>query len=544
MRNSRSIKSIISIMLFFFMLAPFSSYAGINDELIESAKTGDINKIKSLLEKGDKGADINAKGGKFDWTALMYAAGRGQTEAIELLIAHGADVNAKNKAGWTALMSAALNGQTEAVRLLIDRGADIEAKDMGGLTALIFAAMNGQTEAVRLLIDRGADIEAKDNKGKTALIWAAEYSHTSAIELLLNKGAHIGTALMWAAYKGKTEAIKLLIEKGADVNAKDNEGKTALMFAARGGHTEAVRLLIAKGADVHAKDKYSMTALMFAAGNGRAEAIKLLIEKGADVNAKDNEGKTALMFAAAKVHTEAIKVLIEKGAVVHVGEEAKRHFDRGMAAVEMAKNPEDYEKAIQELEMAVHLAPHWADVYYNLGLIQEKVGKYGDAVTNLKQYLLLAPNASDAVAVKSHINKIEYKKERAQRELMDPKNLVGVWEPVEGPELYRFEIRNNKGKIEGGLRREKIVEELNLIRGPWFVPIQWDGRSLVIPNTKFFYCDFSVQRDCCPEDASLSLIMVDRDTFKGTMRVKPHPIEQRRGIVDYYITEYTWKRSK
>jgi tetratricopeptide (TPR) repeat protein len=55
-----------------------------------------------------------------------------------------------------------------------------------------------------------------------------------------------------------------------------------------------------------------------------------------------------------------------------VPKEAQRHFDRGLAAVEMAKTPDDYEEAIEEFRKAQALAPDWADVYYNLALIQEK----------------------------------------------------------------------------------------------------------------------------------------------------------------------------
>jgi len=95
-----------------------------------------------------------------------------------------------------------------------------------------------------------------------------------------------------------------------------------------------------------------------------------------------------------------------------VPKEAQRQFDRGMAAVEVAKTPEDYEQAIEEFRKAQALAPDWADVYYNLGLIQEKAGKYRDAVTTLKQYLRLAPNAEDTATVKSLITKLEYKAEQ------------------------------------------------------------------------------------------------------------------------------------
>jgi tetratricopeptide (TPR) repeat protein len=106
-----------------------------------------------------------------------------------------------------------------------------------------------------------------------------------------------------------------------------------------------------------------------------------------------------------------------------VSDEAKRHFDRGMAAVEMAKTAEDYGSAIKEFEQAAKLAPDWPDVYYNLGMVQEKAEKYSDAVTNLKQYLRLAPNASDAETAKSLINKLEYRAEK--QEEARPKEIKG-----------------------------------------------------------------------------------------------------------------------
>lgn len=94
-----------------------------------------------------------------------------------------------------------------------------------------------------------------------------------------------------------------------------------------------------------------------------------------------------------------------------VSDEARRHFDRGAAAVEMAKSPADYEAAITEFKQAISLAPEWADAYYNLGKVQEQAEKFGDAITSLGQYLRLSPNASDAEQVKTLINKLQYKAE-------------------------------------------------------------------------------------------------------------------------------------
>jgi hypothetical protein len=97
-----------------------------------------------------------------------------------------------------------------------------------------------------------------------------------------------------------------------------------------------------------------------------------------------------------------------------VSDEAKRHFDRGTTAVEMAKSPQDYAPAIREFEQAVSLAPNWPNAYYSLGKAQEKAEKYSNAITSLKQYLRLAPNASDAETVKTLVNKLEYRMEREE----------------------------------------------------------------------------------------------------------------------------------
>ncbi|MCJ7524592.1 MAG: tetratricopeptide repeat protein, partial [Candidatus Aminicenantes bacterium] len=77
----------------------------------------------------------------------------------------------------------------------------------------------------------------------------------------------------------------------------------------------------------------------------------------------------------------------------NVSEEARRHFDRGKAALKMANSIAECKPAIEELEQAVKLAPNWPEAFYNLGLAQEKAERFKDAVASYKQYLRLAPNA-------------------------------------------------------------------------------------------------------------------------------------------------------
>jgi len=82
-----------------------------------------------------------------------------------------------------------------------------------------------------------------------------------------------------------------------------------------------------------------------------------------------------------------------------VSDEARRHLDRGQAAIEIAKTPADLEDAVKESQKALELAPDWPDPYYNLGMVQNKMERYDDALKSLKSYLQLVPNAGNTTAV-------------------------------------------------------------------------------------------------------------------------------------------------
>ena len=61
-------------------------------------------------------------------TALHYASGLGNKECVTLLLAHGADVNARNDWGYTALHNAAYKGHKEVVELLLAHNVNIDAQ--------------------------------------------------------------------------------------------------------------------------------------------------------------------------------------------------------------------------------------------------------------------------------------------------------------------------------------------------------------------------------------------------------------------------------
>ena len=58
--------------------------------------------------------------------------------------------NEAKEQGWTALHHSASKGQKENAQLLLNHGADIEAKTNNGATALYLAAQDGHRETVQL----------------------------------------------------------------------------------------------------------------------------------------------------------------------------------------------------------------------------------------------------------------------------------------------------------------------------------------------------------------------------------------------------------
>jgi len=95
-------------------------------------------------------ADVNAKQ-VYGMTPLHHAAGKGQKEIVELLIAEGADVNSKNDWVRTPLHNAANEGHKEIAELLISNGADVNAKHIDGGTALDTAILHELSEFAAFL---------------------------------------------------------------------------------------------------------------------------------------------------------------------------------------------------------------------------------------------------------------------------------------------------------------------------------------------------------------------------------------------------------
>ena len=121
-------------------------------ELIESAESGDIERVNELLEEG---VDPDTQD-SYDMTALIAASRSGYLDIVELLLDYHADIHIKDRPGYSALSLAAMGNHIDIVELLLEHGADINTITRHGLTPLMIAA-RWKPELLNLLIEGGAN---------------------------------------------------------------------------------------------------------------------------------------------------------------------------------------------------------------------------------------------------------------------------------------------------------------------------------------------------------------------------------------------------
>jgi len=253
-----------------------------NRRLADSARIGDVETVKLLLEEGVDPMAFWARGG------LAMAASGGHVECMEALVGAGTDINCEMD-GDSPLAFAARGGHKAAVEWLLANDADWRSKGALGRTALDSARAWGMTEAVPVLEE-----------------WIAE--HGSADEV---------AELQWPAIKkvklkiidGDVEAVRRCLAEGVDPNAVGKEGETALYFAAQKNQIECMEALRSAGAELDKGNTIiGFTPLMRAAYEGHTAAVEWLLGRGADLGLKVTD-KTALDWAQEAGQKEMVDLL-------------------------------------------------------------------------------------------------------------------------------------------------------------------------------------------------------------------------------------------
>ncbi|MFO7568238.1 MAG: ankyrin repeat domain-containing protein [Smithellaceae bacterium] len=144
------------------------------DQFLAAARNGSLQKVKAALAQG---IDINVQN-EIGESALHLAKG---TALVKFLITQGANVNLPDKqAGMTPLFFQ----DVPVARLLIAAGADVNARSHDGNTPLHWFAYSNYLEGVQYLVSVGADIHAVNKDGRTALDIARRFGNRVLVNYL------------------------------------------------------------------------------------------------------------------------------------------------------------------------------------------------------------------------------------------------------------------------------------------------------------------------------------------------------------------------
>jgi ankyrin repeat protein len=269
-----------------------------------------------------KGADAN--GGESGWmwgTPLHLASGFGREETVRVLLARGAEVDAKSVRVESVLNSVERPGWVEHVSLM----ACVQAKESGAKADrfLMPGEWLEQETPKSVLWDLRKDVllPPLPSTGYTPLHWAAHMGHEAVCRALIAAGAQAGAVgllrdapIHWASRGGHSRVVRLLLEKGADARAVSVQVGGPLHWAARTGQTHVAVLLLGEGVGASTPDGNGRTPLHLAALYGQPAFAEMLLAHGAKLDEKDKEGLSALATAVRGGHEDIADLLRQHGA--------------------------------------------------------------------------------------------------------------------------------------------------------------------------------------------------------------------------------------
>lgn len=332
--------------------------------LFHATIEGDTAAVRALLEHDARLARANAMVGSSLWKspapALHVAVMHGRKDIVDLLLAHGADIDEPDEQWKFTPLHQALDmgflpdyAALGMVDYLLARGAQkdlfaclwmedydraktlveqtpalVHALGPGNLPPLCYA---GTPEMADFLVEHGADMAQRIPcrfDEQTPLRWLSLYDHNLLRHLLRRAGISLD-AFLYCTFGDQDQVMALLAGDPRLLAGRTGPDHvlepdlTLLHLAVQHGHIEIARRLLDHGADVNATAPavLNMTPLHFAVWRGRTEKggampnaeelltspgvlhmptpiIRLLLEHGADVSLRDSvEQRTPLGWA-------------------------------------------------------------------------------------------------------------------------------------------------------------------------------------------------------------------------------------------------------
>ena len=295
-----------------------------------AARNNDVSMVEDLLSKGCSIEEFDSRG----WTPLHIAAARGNLEVLRCLVAHPGNINIASEQmnKDTPLGLAAEYDKAEAIEVIAAAGATIDARNSCNNTPLMVAALEGCSSAVKTLIELRAEINCHNSFESALLLLCGRTNKKEArleiLQMMLDAGAcpdgienPVGwTPLHKAAEWSEEATISTLIAGGANVNAKMNGSlQTPLYIAINKNRPSIVRLLLNAGADRNAVFEGNWTLAHMAAKCPDYEIMGMLLEEEVNFDSRlHDRGWTPLHVATSCRHMQTVKMLLEAGADVNI----------------------------------------------------------------------------------------------------------------------------------------------------------------------------------------------------------------------------------
>lgn len=391
---------------------------------------GDEKIVELLIE--EFGADPDEKSQitrvfYFGYTFLQYFACSRSSyrkfKVAEVLIQHGADVNAFHAVGTTVLVNTPLQIALQfrhftIVEFLLKNGARLAGpewdeawKSPATYVIETYSDDSECKEFLLLLFSYGQDTKYRNIRDENLLnffvrfrahwenlMYPFQNKDTVGIaEVLLNSGVQLEDlvnreySVLSLAIAGKRDVdlSTLFVERGANVNFSSS-GLFPLLMSILFFDTVSdeklanfVELLISKGAVIDAKNEYGYTALHAACRHNRERVISLLIQKGADVCAESDDGDTPFSLSINDENNAC--------AIILMKEYSKMTFENLSVPAKVMdlirKNSKFYaqfENCLDELKQMTLTKFHFPYSYYSVLKMSKQITKLANLTRNKK----------------------------------------------------------------------------------------------------------------------------------------------------------------
>jgi ankyrin repeat protein len=215
-----------------------------------------------------------------------------------LLRDHPNCLHERDSVNNTPLHVAVYQENPEIVDLLLATGADVNAKGTNGDTPLHVAVTNDSAELVNQLVRAGAMLGSRNDLGRTPLT-AAAHSSLEIVEILRKLGSEVD--LVSAVRLGHVDAVREALDRaGADVNCLSVHPDDLIEAAVATGSEDMLRLLLQRGLSPNpskpGKRSPLFSAVELALSERDMSILGLLLANGATRSVKNERGESLLSF--------------------------------------------------------------------------------------------------------------------------------------------------------------------------------------------------------------------------------------------------------